>query len=155
MTTGKAMHTASADVRPVYAVVGHDRLLRQEALEGILRVLSDEMDTLGPTRVDGTQAQLADVLDEVRTSSLLGGRRVMIVDDADAFITDNRQVLERYCSTPSESGCLILACNTLASNTRLCRIIGEHGKVIACETPKGRAVVGWIANRCRRSTVSC
>ena len=62
MTTGKAMHTASADVRPVYAVVGHDRLLRQEALEGILRVLSDEMDTLGPTRVDGTQAQLAGCL---------------------------------------------------------------------------------------------
>ena len=103
MTANTPMHAAPRGVRAVYAVVGQDRFLRQEVLDAILRDLAGEMDTLGPMRVDGAEAQLAEVLDEVRTMSLLGARRVAIVDSADPFITANRQALERYCAAPSES----------------------------------------------------
>jgi len=141
------MYAAPTDVFPTYAVVGHDRLLRSEVLEGILERLSGEMDTLGPARFAGPQAGLAEVLDEVRTLSLLGDRRVVIVDEADSFISANRAALERYCSSPSESGSLILMCDTLAKNTRLYKIINTAGAVVACDAPKGRAVVEWIVNR--------
>ncbi|UCC30421.1 MAG: DNA polymerase III subunit delta [Phycisphaerales bacterium] len=141
------MYTAPTEVFPTYAVVGHDRLLRGEVLEGILERLSEEMDTLGPVRFAGPQAALADVLDEVRTQSLLGDRRVVVVDEADSFITANRAALERYCSSPSGSGSLILMCDTLARNTRLYKIINTAGAVVACDAPKGRAVVEWIVNR--------
>ena len=143
------MHVASIGIHPVYAVVGHDRFLRNDALTSILPMLADEMDKLGPARFDGPQAQLAEVLDEVRTLSLLGSRRVAIVDDADPFITANRAPLERYCSAPSDSGSLILLCNTLPKNTRLYRTISSGGAVIHCDPPKGGAVVGWIVNRAR------
>ncbi len=143
------MLATPVDIHSIYAVVGHDRFLRNEALQNILAVLGDETDTLGPARFDGSKAELADVLDEVRTPSLLGGRRVVIVDDADSFITANRAPLERYCSAPSESGSLILLCNTLARNTRLYKIIVSGGTVIGCEPPKGRGVVTWIVNRAR------
>ncbi len=141
------MHSPLVQVHRVYAVVGNDRFLRNEALARILDALADEMDTLGPARFDGSQAELAEVLDEVRTPSLLGRCRVVIVDDADPFITANRGSLERYCAAPAASGSLILLCNSLPKNTRLYRIISANGAVIAREAPKGRAVSEWIVDR--------
>lgn len=137
------------EIRPVYAVVGADRFLRQAALDRILHGLADEPDAFGPARFDGSQADAAEVLDEVRTMSLLGGRRVVIVDDADAFITANRTTLERYAAAPADSGTLILVCQTLPKPTRLYKAIQENGAVVHCAAPKGRAVVDWIADRAR------
>lgn len=143
------MPTPSSAVHPVYAVVTAERLLRDAALHGILSALGEHMDTLGPTRVDGARAELADVLDELRTMSLLGGRRVVIVDDADAFITANRQALEKYCSTPADSGSLILLCNSMPANTKLYKIITRMGGVSRIEAPKGRRVLPWMQDRVR------
>ncbi len=145
------MQASPVNVHPIYAVVGSDRFLQSDALNGILRALADEMDDLGLTRFDGPRAELAEVLDEVRTLSLLGSRRVVVVDEADSFITANRAVLERYCSAPSESGSLVFLCQTLPKNTRLYKIISGNGTIVHCEPPKGRAVIEWIVNRAQET----
>ncbi len=145
------MHATALNVQLVYAVVGRDPFLRREMLDRILGALAGEMDTLGPARFDGSQARPAEVLDEVRTMSLLGSRRVVVVDTADPFITANRSALERYCSAPAETGSLILLCDTMPKNTRLHRIISDKGSVIRCEAPRGRGIVSWIMNRARSS----
>jgi DNA polymerase III delta subunit len=43
---------------------------------------------------DGSDAELAEVLDEVRTFSLLGGRRIVVVSGADPFVSRHRAALE-------------------------------------------------------------
>jgi len=136
-------------VYPVYVVVGPDRFLRNEALRHILDALEGEMDSVGPARMDGSEAGLAEVLDEVRTLSLLGSRRVVVVDDADPFITTHRKPLERYVDKPAEDGCLILLCNTLPKSTRLYKGIAKVGSVTHCEPPTRRAVAGWITQWAR------
>jgi DNA polymerase-3 subunit delta len=141
------MPGASTKAYPVFGLVSQDRLLRNDALEGLLQDLAGEAEPLLTTRLDGESAELAEVLDEVRTLSLLGDRRVVIVDDADAFVSANRKALERYCSNPSDSGTLILLCNTLPKSTRLYKNISSVGKTITCQPPKGREVVPWIIRR--------
>jgi len=143
------MQTTIADIKPIYAIVGADRFLRQEALEKILSTVVDEMESLGPARFDGAEAELAEVLDEVRTMSLLGGRRIVIVDDADPFITANREALERYARDPAVGGTLIFACQSFPKTTRLSKAIQKSGEVISCLAPKGRAVDDWITERAR------
>lgn len=134
----------------VYAIVGASRFLRNLALRDVLATVADELDELGPTRLDGDRASLADVLDEVRTMSLLGDRRLVVVDDADRFISANRASLEKYCGDPAPSGTLVLLCNTLPKNTKLFKIINKTGSVVVCEPPKGRGVVSWIVDRATR-----
>jgi len=136
-------------VHPVYAVIGQDRFLRSEALARILRTVAPHMDALGPTRLDGESASLADLLDDVRTPSLLGGRRIVIVDDADDCISANREKLEKYCADPATGGCLILLCDSMPKNTRIRKIISGSGEVIECEPLRGRAVVTWIVRRAK------
>jgi len=143
------VHAGGKDTRAVYAVVGQDRLLRNDAVGTILAQLENEIDELGPTRLDGSEANLAEVLDEVRTFSLLGSRRMVIVDDADPFITEHRQALERYCADPWEGNSLLLLCGSLPRNTRLYKIIAGHGQVIPCDPPKPKALVAWVRDRSR------
>lgn len=143
------MGTSSSDIHPVYATVGSDRFLRNQEIDSIVTRLRDEIESLGPMRVEGSDAELAEVLDELRTMSLLGGKRLVIVDDADSFITAHRKALERYCEKAADQGCLILACNTLPKNTRLYKIINKCGTVISCDPPARRAMGGWITQWAR------
>jgi len=135
---------------PIYAVFGSDLFLRTEAVRQILR---DELGAseagLGPSRLDGKDAGLADVLDEVRTFSLLGDRRVVIVDDADRFVTKYREPLEQYCDSPSDNGCLILSCESFDGRTKLYKAIQKIGRIVRCETPKGKDLTDWILGRVR------
>lgn len=143
--------SASNDIKAIYAVVGAERFLRNEAIAQLLTRLDGEGDGLGPTRFEGPRAELAEVLDEVRTLSLLGDARVVLVDEADAFITANRKALEDYCQHPSDAGVLILLCKSMPKNTKLYKIIAKDGKVITTDTPSGRRVVPWIVDRAQNA----
>lgn len=143
------MQIEQTEILPVYALVGADRFTRTERLEEILQCLSPDMDTLCPARFDGTRAELADVLDELRTPSLLGARRVVVVDDADDFVSAHRVVLERYVLDPAPGGTLILLCNTLPRTTRLYRAVQNSGKVITCPAPSRGALADWLSTRAR------
>lgn len=131
----------------VCAIIGRDRFLRQSTVQDMLCTLSANDDDVCPSRINGPEAKISDVLDEVRTLSLLGDRRIVVVDDADPFITANREILERYCTNPSPDGMLILLCQSMPKNTRLYKIIAKYGTVTSCDPPKGRAVNAWIVAR--------
>lgn len=136
----------------VYAFCGADVFRRREAVAALCaRIAKSEGDGQGPVTFEGESAQLAEVLDEVRTYSLLGGRRVVLVADADDFISRHRAALERYCAAPVDSGTLILDCKTLKSNERLYKLIEKNGGVTRFDELKGKNVADWIVERARET----
>lgn len=141
------MATKKESSPAVVAIVGNDSFLRGDALVRVLEPLQSELGELGPTRFEGERATAAEVLDEVRTPSLLGGIRIAIVEDADEFISANRDIMERYCAAPVADSLLILLCNSLPRNTKLHKIIDTHGRIVTCEAPKGPAFGTWITQR--------
>ena len=142
------MSAADASVCPVYVVYGPEPFLKHETVTGLVaRALGGRADSLGPSRFEGDRAELAEVLDEVRTLSLLGEMRVVVVADADGFVSRHRAVLERYCGDPSDTGCLILVCKSLDARTRLYKKVNGFGGTIKCESPRGGGLMSWICNR--------
>ncbi len=135
-------------LKPICVLFGQSTFLRREALN---RIMNRELDGGDPAlnlcRLDGEKLAPADALDAVRTYSLLGGRRVVIVDSADGFIKAHRAVLERYAFSPAESGCLILLCNLFAANTKFYKAVAKIGEIIDCKPAKGRALLTWIMQR--------
>jgi DNA polymerase-3 subunit delta len=134
---------------PVYVVHGSETYLRRQALRGILAARASSSDEFGPTRFDGSTANPADVLDEVRTVSLLGGERTVIVDNADSFVTRHRELLEKYCAAPSPTGCLVLVCDTLDKRFKLSQMLLKKGWTIACEPLRPPEVTRWIGEQAR------
>jgi DNA polymerase III delta subunit len=96
---------------------------------------------------DGERAELADVLDELRSFAMFGGAKLVVVRDADAFITRFRPQLEDYVASPSNSGTLVLRLSSLPGNQKIHKAIAKTGKIIDCEPPKDP--IRWIAEHGR------
>ncbi len=125
--------------RPFVAVFGDDAYLRRESIATLARMASEgEDEPIEPLRFAGDRAALADVLDELRTLPFLCGRRLVVVEDADAFVTAHRSELESYAERPSETGMLILSLKQWRSNTRLAKVVEKTGLAVDCSTPPER-----------------
>jgi len=133
-------------LKPIYAVSGDDAYLRREALKAVARLaLGPDADELAIARFPGEQASLADVFDELHTLPFLTPKRVVIVEEADPFVTAHRAELEAYAGKPAERGILVLSVKTWMSTTRLAKLVQKEGLAIECKNPREDALVGWLA----------
>ena len=136
-----AKNASSGAAKPVYALVGADSYLQTERLAEILAGFPKDLQRLD---LDGEKAELSDVLDELRSFAMFGGGKLVVVRDADAFITRFREQVENYLAEPSSSATLILRCASLPSNTRVYKLIQKAGSVEKCEPPKPADLPRWI-----------
>jgi DNA polymerase-3 subunit delta len=141
---------ASREVKPLYAVFGDDAYLKKEVLDALTRaVLGPEADELAVSRFAGEHASLADVLDEVRTLPFLTRRRLVVVENADPFVTAHRRELEGYAEHASASGVLVLVVKTWPGNTRLARLFAQHGLAVECKSPREAELPDWLVELAR------
>lgn len=134
-------------ISPVYVVFGKDRRGIVEAVHQITQhVLQDADPQVALSTYQGDQAQLADVLDDLKTLPFLSPRRLVVVKDADVFITEYRQKLEEYLKSPSLSGVLLLETESFPKSTRLAKAAAKIGQVIACDPPTRRELPAFLTN---------
>jgi DNA polymerase III subunit delta len=148
-----ARSQAESSRPPAVAVIcGSEGFLKQEAIRDLTnRALGSADRSLALSEYDGTSASLilADVLDDVRTLPFLSPCRLVIVRDADPFITRYRPELEDYVDNPTPTGVLLLECKTLAANTRLYKRVQTAGEIVKCEAIKSRMIPAWLIERAR------
>ncbi len=137
---------------PVVVAFGDEPFLKRLVLQSLRdQVLGDDEDTPYAT-FEGKGTEWRDVVDEVSTVSLFGGGRprLVIVEQADDFVSRNRSKLEDYFAAPASSGILVLEVGQWPSNTRLYKAIDKSGLQIACRPPlKGksldkRRLIKWL-----------
>ena len=136
----------SVGAKPVYALVGTDSFLQLLKLREILAILPADVQR---TDLDGEKAELAEVLDECRSFAMFGGGKLVVVRNADEFITRFREQLEDYCAKPSDSATLILRCESLPKNQRIYKAIAKSGQVEECTPPGDRMLGKWITDHAR------
>jgi DNA polymerase III delta subunit len=132
--------------KPVYALVGADAFKQTQELRRILDQLPKDAQRID---ADGERAQLADVLDEVRSFAMFGGMKLVVVNNADDFISNFREQMEDYCDKPVDSAVLVLRCNSLPKNQRIAKIIAKSGVIVECTPPSDREIVPWIVGRAK------
>jgi DNA polymerase-3 subunit delta len=137
---------AATASKSVYALVGSDSFLQLQKLATIL-----EHAPRGAQRIDidGERADLAEVLDELRSFAMFGDGKVVVVQNADAFITRFREQLEEYVAHPSDSATLVLRLSSLPSNQRIYKAIAKTGQIETCEPPKDLA--RWITEQAKQA----
>lgn len=135
----------------VCAVFGDDVFLRSEVLTALRRqLLSGNDDDFSLTTFPGREAQLREVMDALATISLFGsGPRLVIVEEADPFVTQYRAELEDYVAKPVKGGILVLDVKTWPSNTRLAKSVAANGLTIDCKAPAERQVKTWLSRRAK------
>src|SRR4029079_698927 len=132
------------------AVYGDDAFLKGEVLSTLRRSLLSGADReFGLSIFSGREVQLRDVRDALSSVSLFGdGQRLVIVEDADSFVSDHRPELEDYVARPAK-GVLVLDVKTWPSNTRLAKAIAASGLAIDCGSPKERQIKSWLTQHAK------
>ncbi|MHC4404726.1 MAG: DNA polymerase III subunit delta [Planctomycetota bacterium] len=134
--------------RPVCVVFGNDSFLKQQALLRIReQVLEGGEADFSLSRFEGRAAELSDVLDELATVAMFGGgRRLVVVEEADELVSQYRAELEEYVGRPKSTGVLVLEVRSWPANTRLYRALAQEGLQVDCSSPTAGRLNRWLAS---------
>ena len=136
-------------IRPVYLLHGDEYFYTREIILALRQqVLQGGDASMCLSEYDGPNVTVAEVLDDLRTMTFFGGMRLVIVENADGFMRDNKEVLARYAQSPAETGCLVLVCDRKPDGRWvLVQAVSKNGAMIACEAPRGGRIFYWIRAR--------
>jgi DNA polymerase-3 subunit delta len=139
------------DSIPVFVLYGSERHLMHAARQALVKSLlgDGDDDDLGETRFNGKDTEIQAVTDELRTVSMWGDRRVVIVETADEFVSNHRAALERYVDSPAQKSVLILDVTKWPKNTILAKKVAQTGLAVECSELKGAALSRWLVASAR------
>jgi len=129
--------------RPIFVVYGSEEFLRQQVTKVIRKlVLKTDEDDFGMSAYEGEEAAFATIHDELETLPFVGSKRLIIVENADTFVTQFRSSLEKYFAQPSKIGTLLLQVRTWPRNTRLAKML-DAAAAVQCDTPPLHVLPDW------------
>ncbi|MBN1788312.1 MAG: DNA polymerase III subunit delta [Sedimentisphaerales bacterium] len=135
------------EIKPVYVLAGKDEFLLAEQLNSLLaRLLEPEQRQMCLRQSDGADVTAAEVFDELRTLPFLGDRRVVVLTDAEKFVSENRGLLEKYFESPASSGVLVLVVGSWPGNTKLAKALPKVGQLIEVAELKQASLVSYVRN---------
>ncbi len=121
----------------IYVILGKEPALVNQQYEQLIDKLLKPSERLTGLFVADTEKDMpSQIFDELKTSPFLSGKRVVVIKQADDFITENREILESYFDRPCRTGILILTVSSFASNTKLAKKLNQFGKLISLSEPK-------------------
>jgi len=135
---------------PITVLFGAETYLKSASLEALCSlVLGNETDEIGLVRMDGAEAELRDVVDELRLVSMWGDRKLVCIDQAGEFVTRFRSGLENYLRQPARKAVLILDVKSWPKNTRLAKLSAQVGLCLECSELKGEGLLRWLTEQAR------
>jgi DNA polymerase-3 subunit delta len=152
-----------ATAPPLIVIHGDELHQKCAALKARLdALLPPDVDRgLALVEYDGTRPpdqggpSIAAVLEDLATLPFLSDRRVVVIRDADNFISAHRDRLEAYFARPAPTGTLILECAKFQKTTRLAKLAPTIGAdVCECRKLAGRALVDFVVAEARHRAKS-
>ncbi|HVJ80281.1 MAG TPA: DNA polymerase III subunit delta [Planctomycetia bacterium] len=129
------------EVPGVCVAFGDDAFLRRLAFRAVRDwTLGDADPELALTSFTADDLAAATVFDELDTLPFTGGRRLVVIDNADKFVTENRARLEKYVEAGKFAGVLFLDVRTWSAATKLAKVVEL---AIDCNAPRDHFVPGW------------
>lgn len=115
----------------IYVICGKDKFLVGNECDALLdKLLPVDQRPMALYQPRAEDAVISEVLDELRTLPFLAERRVVLIKDADSFVSENRDHLEKYFDKPSSCGVLVLVLNTWRKNTKLAKKLAPVGQLL-------------------------
>lgn len=141
---------AKSKRQPVYVLSGDEDFLKRRCRDAIIALAVGDADpTFAVAAYPGDKLDFSTVRNDLDTMPFLSPARVVVVEQADPFVTEHRPALERYVQSPSPIGVLVLDVKSFPETTKLAKALPDAAK-IKCEAPKSKLTewcVGWAKSR--------
>ncbi len=131
MAKRTAAQPALTATHSVCVIVGEDPfLVAKECEKRLDALLTEEQRMTGLSEPKAADAQIAEVLDELRTVPFLAPRRVVLIKDAKVFLENYAKQLESYLDAPSPCGVLMMTTATFDGRTRFAKKLRQMDGVV-------------------------
>src|SRR3954447_3145664 len=135
----------SIALEPLYVIAGDEAFLKRLVLRRMRNAaLGEEPDESAVSTYAGDSAVFSQVWDELETLPFFAPKRVVIIENADPFVTKYRGYLEKKIEAQAapKSGLFVLEVKTWAANTRLAKMV-DASCTIVCKAPAGYKLPQW------------
>lgn len=121
---------------PIYVIAGKEKSLVEAECEKLLeKLLEPAQRATGLFNADPEKVSASEILDELRTLPFLTERRVVLIRCADDFVSENRELVERYFDNPCPTGILIMTVSSWPQQTKLAKKLPSVGKLLNVSQP--------------------
>jgi DNA polymerase-3 subunit delta len=140
---------AKTKPQPVYVLHGDESFLKRHVLIALRAlVLGPDDGGFALSTHPADKATFAAIRTELETLPFLSPRRLVVVENADSFVTRERGKLEKYVAAPAATGVLVLDVQTWTSTTKLAKLIPDSA-TITCKAPALQQLPEWCVSWCK------
>ncbi len=141
-------HLEKQDPAPVYLFAGGADLLVDEAWKALLnKIVPPQARRFNGERLRAEEHEAEDVLNRLRTLPMFGSRRLVMVQNVDAWKKEQRQALLTYLERPGSKACLVLTAGSRKGLEKVEAAVNRHGQVVTFPPVTGGAIPGWLQER--------
>jgi DNA polymerase-3 subunit delta len=141
--------SAKVEVKPVLIVAGKEYFLKSLVCEKLESFILPDSAEMARSIFDGETVDWPTVKDDLCTPPFGSPIRFVLIKNADDFVTNYRDKLEKYLEKPSPCGVLVLEVSSWKSNTRLAKQIPE-AQTFMCEQKKAAALSSFLTSWCNQ-----
>ena len=128
---------------PVFAVSGDEDFLKRLVRDRIIAAALGEADPSFAVSVyAGDKLDFSTARNDLDTLPFLAPCRIVVVENADPFVTEHRPALEQYAAKPSSVGVLVLEAKAFPETTKLAKALPDAAKVM-CKAPPPYRLPAW------------
>ena len=129
--------------QPVYVLLGDEDFLKRRVRDAIIAAAIGDADPAFAVSIyAGDRLDFSTARNDLDTLPFLSPCRVVVVESADAFVTNHRPALERYVQQPSPVGVMVLDVKAFPETTKLAKALPDAAKV-NCKTPPAYKLPAW------------
>lgn len=96
------------------------------------------------TPLSGKTTDYKTFSDEMRTISMWGSGKLVVVTQADDFVSQYRSQLEQYAQKPVKKSTCLLMVKSFPGNTKLAKQVEKTGLVIDCKEMTAKELNDWL-----------
>jgi len=137
----------------VCVVFGEETFFKRQVLRWLQGHLASQKEVdFSIERFSGTQADWRTVAGGLFTLAMFGpSRRLIVLEEADPFVSRYRTELEEYVDHPCASSVLVLEVKSWPSNTRLAKAVAKTGWTIDGSPLKASQIPHWLTQWARQT----
>jgi DNA polymerase-3 subunit delta len=134
---------------PMFAMFGEEDFLKRQVRDLLLTSILNGVDpAFAVATHSGDNVDFSTVRNDLETIPLVGPARIVLIEEADSFVSNYREPLERYLQHPSRQGVLLLDLKSFPETTRLAKALPDTAK-IACKAPAPYKLADWCRDWCQ------
>lgn len=136
-----------ANVR-MCVLYGPEMMLKRQYFQQLRQAMEEAHGEVQTIQFSASESNLAEVFDELRSYGLMQQYKLVVVDEADDFVRDNRDALTRYAENPVDHATLVLRSGKW-NKGNLDKAIDKIGCLIKCDPPTPAVAATWLVAQSR------